>query len=361
MDYFWLSLNAVVLVITGFATSLTDIKKGKIMNKHVALVIFSVFAANIIYFQDFSRVASVLLSTSFSLFIGFMIWMGNLWTAGDAKLFVAYSSLLSGFLVPGSFFEIPVLILINTVTPVFFFYLFLIMKRTTRKEKIEVFLDAFSPKNIATISLFIFSFTWIVKLLSAHASFVSNYFVTITLLFLILYFITNFMKTDILKVSLAIGILRLILDFSNIFTLFFAKDFLFILMGFLILRFFILKLGAKVFSSEIKVDELEEGMLILDRIREEGQKYFKESAVDFSLVGMLRKKQKKYLIENSPTGLSRKEVEEIKRLKKEGKLNFDSLSVHQTLPFAPLLFLGVFITFAVRENIFIYLFNLIFT
>lgn len=361
MDYFWISLNVIILIITGITTSFTDIKKGKIMNKHIISVILFVFTANIIYFRDISRVIPIIFNMSFSLFMGFMIWLGNLWTAGDAKLFVAYSSLLSGLLMSSSFFTIPVLIMINTVTPIFFFYLFLIMKKTTRNEKIEVLMDVFKPKNVITISLFIFSFTWIVKLLSSYASFISNYFVTITLLFLILYLITNVLKTDILKVSLAIGISRIFLDFSNIFTISFAKDFIFILLGFLLLRFFVLKLGAKVFSSEVKVDELEKGMLILDRIRKEGEKYVKESAVDLSLVGMLRKKQKKYLIENSPVGLNKKEIEYIRRLKMEGKLDFDSLSVHQTLPFAPLLFLGVFITAVIRENIFIYLFNLIFT
>ena len=100
-------------------------------------------------------------------------------------------------------------------------------------------------------------------------------------------------------------------------------------------------------------------MIFLDRIKKKNEKYLKESGVEISLLNLLRKKTEKYFIENRPEGITEEEINKLKKLKKEGKLEFDDISVNQTLPFAPILFLGTVITLLAGDNIFIYIFKLL--
>lgn len=89
----------------GLITSYTDLRSSKIYNKHLA---FFLLASALIFgcmallgLESFNRERLISLSTNVlvAFALAFFIYSGNLWTAGDAKLFTVYS-----FLVPFEFF-----------------------------------------------------------------------------------------------------------------------------------------------------------------------------------------------------------------------------------------------------------------
>lgn len=349
-------MNIIFIIFFGLMTSFIDIKKGKIKNNQIFSALLFILIFNFIFFHSVKILINTILTMLSALFIGVILWMGNLWSPGDAKLFVAYTGLISNILTSKNILTLPFLILLNTATPFFFFYSFLIFKKTTKRDKKRVLKNMLNLKLIFQISLFIFSFSWIINLLFQFLHLPNNYFITIITLFIILEFIKK-TKLNFQKILVLLSIIRIIFDFSKIFSISFFVNFIFIVFIFMFLRFFILNLGAVALSNSVKIDDLKPGMILLDRIKKKDDKYLKESGVEISLLNLLIKKTEKYFIENRPEGLSEEEVNTLKKLKKEGKLNFEYLLVHQTLPFAPLLFLGTLLTLISGDNIFLYIFK----
>jgi len=54
-------------------------------------------------------------------------------------------------------------------------------------------------------------------------------------------------------------------------------------------------------------------------------------------------------------GLTQKNIKELKQLYKEKKIKFNTIRVFKTIPFAPFVFLGVFITLICQGDMIIYL------
>jgi Flp pilus assembly protein protease CpaA len=107
MELSYLLLPAIVLF--GLATSYSDIRHGKIRNRLVAAAIIYSFLATAAVtlslvlagepvFSGYLPAYTVNIAAA--LVFGFGFWYAGLWGAGDAKLFVAYSSL-----VPLSFYS----------------------------------------------------------------------------------------------------------------------------------------------------------------------------------------------------------------------------------------------------------------
>ncbi len=359
MDFWWFFINIIFLIFFGLITSLTDKKEGKIKNKHIVMAIAFGFLANAIYYNG-SFLFQAIIRTSFALFIGLVIWATNLWSAGDAKLFTAYNCILSNILFNQNVLSVPLLVLINTVTPVFFFFMVLILRKTGKKEKIALLKKTASLKNIFMISVFVFSFTWLTEIIFGFFNFTPDYFITIIFLFLLLQAIKKAFK-DVIKLCSVIGVLRVIFDFSKVASLPFLTNFILIVAGFIFLRFFILNLGVKVLTTPVKIKDLKPGMIPFDKIRKKDKKYVKITAAEVSLVNLLEKKVEKGFIEFGKNGLSEEDIKKLGKMKKEGKLEFESINIHQVLPFAPLLFLGVLLTVLARGNIILYIYKLLFT
>ena len=92
----WFFLPGILAL--GIITSYTDIKSGKIKNKIVfGAIIYAILANILISFV--MPVTKEYMVHSFwnpasALIIGFIMWHMRLWTAGDGKLFVAFSALI---------------------------------------------------------------------------------------------------------------------------------------------------------------------------------------------------------------------------------------------------------------------------
>lgn len=348
------------IILFGILTTYTDLKEGKIKNKHIVLaLIYSAVIYLILIFLNLGTIRigyfiELLIMCSLSLVTGFILWYVCLWTAGDAKLFFAYSCL-----VPLSVYRyghIPYFdstnILINTFIPVFLFLLVIILFKTKSKQKLFFLKKAFTLKPILELAVFLFSFIWLIKTFFYFTKISPNYFLTIFILFLLMMLFEKLTSLSMFKITIVIGVLRLVLDHS-IFSLNFLSEFLFLLLTFIILRFFIIYMGFSFLTKEVDIKLLERGMIPAESVYEEKGMYKKQELAFYSLFGYLEERTKKrnYLIEPTSEGLTEEEVKKLKELEK--KLGFEHLRVQQTTPFAPYMFFGVLLTVVLQGNAFL--------
>lgn len=349
------------IILLGILTTYTDLKEGKIKNKHIIMALaYSFITYSILIFLSLGTIRAgyfieLLIMCFLSLIIGFIVWYAGLWTAGDAKLFLAYSSL-----VPLSVYKyghIPYFdstnILINTFIPIFLFLFIILLFRTELKQKLFFLKKAFMPKPILEVAIFLFAFGWLIKVLFYFIKLPSNYFLVIFVLFLLMTFLEKLTSLNPLKLTIIIGVLRLIFDYHSIFSLTFLTEFLSLLLAFVLLRFFILHIGFYFLTKEMDIKLLKPRMVPAEAVYEEKGRYKKEELIFYSLFSYMEEqtRKRKYLIGPTSEGLTEENVIKLKRLEK--KLGFEHIRIQQTTPFAPYMFFGALLTIALKGNAFI--------
>lgn len=358
MDLIYWFLPGITLL--GILTTYTDLKQGKIRNKHIVLALaYSLIAYAIIASLNWGTIRpgyfiEILIMCALSMLTGFILWHAGLWTAGDAKLFLAYSALVP--LSTYKYGHIPYFgstnILINTFIPMFLFLSVTLLFKTSLKQKLFFLKKSFVPRQILTIAVFLFSFTWVIKILFNFTKIPADYFMIILILFITMTLFEKITSINLLSITIIISILRVILD-RSILSYGFLTEFLIILASFAILRFFILYLGFYFLTKEIDIKLLKPGMIPAELVYKDKNSYKKQELLFYSLFGYLEEKIKKrcYLIEPTPDGLTEEEVKKLKSLEK--KLRFEHIRIQQTIPFAPYMFSGVLLTVIFKGNIFI--------
>lgn len=345
------------IIFLGIVTTYTDLKESKIKNKHIIIALtYSLIAYTLLTIINWGPISvgyfvELFVMCGFSLIMGFIIWHVGLWTAGDAKLFFAYSAL-----VPLSVYKnghIPYFdstsILVNTVVPVSFCLVLNIMFKTNIKQKLLFLKQALQPKKVFSLATSLFAFLWVTTLLFKSLNIPMNYFIVIFLLFIIIISLEKIFLTKTFKVIIVISILRLILD-TSVYSYSFVKEFLLALIVFILLRFFIIRLGFHFLTKKIDMGLLREGMIPAEAVYIKNGKYKKQNLIFFSLFDHFQEKvsEKNYLFDPSRP-LIEQDINKILRLRK--KLGFEHLKIQQTLPFAPFLFLGVLLTLLAQGNL----------
>lgn len=354
-----------MILFLGIVTSYQDIKIGKIRNKWILWAVYYSVLVNIIitifYFLNGTEIRSAYfielgLTVLLSLTMGVIIWLAGLWTAGDAKLFFAFSILLP--LEIYKYGHIPFLssanILINTFTPIFIFLAFSLLFKTSLKQKIFHLKKSFEPKQIFQLFVFLFAFFWVIELVGKIFNLSLNYFSSIIFLLLLIILLERALKSKLFSVVLIIAISRIFFDASS-YTPEHLKFLFFIWMSFILLRFFFLYLGFNFLTKQVDINLLKSEMVPAERIYVENKNYKKESIMHFGFFSHTPEKTKKknYLFDVTAKGLTKMDVQKLKKLEK--KLGFEHLRIHQTLSFAPFMFAGVLLTILFQGNLFIYL------
>src|SRR3989344_8915751 len=157
------------IILFGVLSSRSDIKYGKIFNKHIIIFLLIGFILNLLlvffyYFEgipiNYSYLVELIVSSCLSLIIGILLWLIGFWTPGDAKLFFTYS-----FLIPLSIYNIGYVhyfpqfnLLVNTFVPLFIFMFFKLMLRSSRKDKIKALKNILNFKELIFLFIALFSF-----------------------------------------------------------------------------------------------------------------------------------------------------------------------------------------------------------
>ncbi len=359
------------ILFFGIITSYQDYKENKIRNKWIisALIYsFIVFFGIVSYSYsqgialNLSYIYDYFLNIFFALFAGLLIWYGGLWPAGDAKLFIAYSALIPLSIYKWGYVQhFPAfIILVNTFTPIFIFYFFKLMFKTSVKEKMEVVKGMFNLKFLISSALFIFAFIWIIKLglnlANKYTTLANNIFVIIALLFLILFIFNRVLKVNLLVLCILISVIEIFFDYKSIFTIAYLNYFLLIFFLFIFLRYFVINLGFGFFSKQIYIEDLKPGMIPAENVIKEKNNHIKKKIVPLSfLTGLMDSSEKGRIFRSGSEGLTKEEVEKVKRLHSEGYIKDHYTRIFLTIPFAPFMFFGVLLTILYSGNFILYL------
>jgi archaeal preflagellin peptidase FlaK len=351
-----------LVIFLGAVSSITDIKTGKIRNKHLLLfmglgIMAYLFLMTNSILNDslnYSFLKQTITNFSFSAGIGFVFWAVGFWTAGDGKLFTVYSLLVPisvytfGHISFMGFNFSSMNILINTFLPIFIFLFFNIMLSTSFKKKMEVLKGVLSPFNLFSTFISIFGYMWVINLIFNSLNIQMNMILNMVFV-LILFIITEkvFMMSQF-KFTLVIAILRLFFD-STWHSFNFFSSFILIVFAFMAFRYFIIELGFFSLTKEISIDELKEGMVLADLYYEENKAVIKRRATFFSIMDYFKDKTKNTIIDFKSEGISKKDLLKMKEIAKKNP-NIKSIRVMEMLPFAPFMFGGVILTILCSGN-----------
>jgi len=351
----------IAIIVFGIATSYTDIKKGKIRNIHIILLLLIGLFVNIFFtkillgfsFNINSDFIQTIANVSISLLFGFFIWSAGLWSSGDAKLFLGYSLLLPVFTYKyGYVFLFPSLvILINTITPLAFFLIFTSIFQIKLDQFKEYVKKNFKISSLANMILFIFGFSYILNLILSKFSIQPNFVLQTIILFALMEVMNKVHRRASIALSLVGGILRLFLSFSSILTFSFFWGISSMLLIFVGLRLIISYIIEFSFVEPVKIKNLKPGMLLAERLVKTKKGYEKKEFSLFTIFDILRNVKEGFLAE-TPMALTK---EEIKKLKEDKKLKFDTIKIAKTIPFAPFMFFGVLLTYLLQGSLFYYL------
>ena len=337
-------VNIFSICLLGFLTSFTDLKKGIIENRVVFSAIVIAVALNFLNGFDFF---AFILNGFFAFLFGFLLWIAGLWSAGDSKLFLAFALLFPlPFFFSSSLF--PALgIIINSFVPAFIAMLVIVLLKTNKAEKIKALKQSFEPRLVLSVAIFFFAFYWIFDLILSVFALQFDFFLMAIILFVVVSAVEFFLPKKSLFFFAAVSIFFLIFRLPQVLTLDFLLFFSAFLLLVLFLLFFVLRLGFSCFGRAKEISELRPGMVLLEAIVKRKGKIEKKKSIFPSLVNVFSEIGENFFVESGPRGLSTEDIASLKTAKKGKKLNFETILVQETLPFAPIIFFGTILSFFV--------------
>lgn len=337
------ALNVFFIMAVGLITSYTDLKQGLIRNMIIFPAIAIAFLLNFMNGLDFW---GFLLNGFLAFLFGFILWFAALWSAADSKLFITFALLFPLTLYPKGFSYFPAFsILLFSFIPIFVLMFFLVILRTTRKQKLEAFKRTFNARTVASVAVFLFSFGWIVYHLFALFAVELDIFVTTIIIFILVSAAEFFLPKKTNYFFAFLSLIFLALHFWEVVQIDFVLLFILWLALFLVLVFFVVRLGFFAFGKKIMLKDLKPGMVLLDSVIEKEDILKRVESFYPSLVNIFLGAKEKKLI---PSGkaLTASQIKMLHQKHKTHKAHFDMLLVQETLPFAAILFVGVILTLA---------------
>jgi len=365
------------IMFIGIITSYTDIKYGIIKNKILLIGIIYTIILNLIIFFSLREVNvrayyHYFTNSIFILILSFILWYVGLWTAGDAKLFFVFNLLTPPFFMDinykGYFYGFTYFI--NIFGVLFIFLLYKVIRKIKKNEFIYSFKKAFSPKNVLYLSMFVFSFGVIFKYFPSI--FLNNFFTMIVFFFLLYSILQFILGKKLIFLVIGIGLFRIYSEHEQMLTSSFWISFSLQLLFFILFRFFLLRLSYFAFTKKIKIDELKDRMFLAEDIipvkvkelnetrRKELEKdgnplisYQKSRVENLTFFEYLQNKYFKQIDYDKRKGLTEKNLEWFRKNRK--RFLFDEIRVYETMPFAPIIFIGILISISIKGNIFAFI------
>lgn len=346
----------LTVILFGIWTSYTDIKKSVIKNYSILLLALAAVFLNIFFTKSFIThpLASVV-NLAIAVVAGVVIWLAGLWSAADAKLFIAFTLLLPVTLYRTASYFPGISILVNSFVPLFLVFFFHLMFKTSFKEKKEIAVELTKPRFVLHLLLAILALMSISYGISYMFKISLDYFLTVIILFTILWLVEQKFKLRLDYFFIAVVILSLVFFHQLILTLSFFLSWV-IFSCVILFIFFLIYLSRFVYTQPVKLGELKEGMIPAEMIFRRGEKYFKRPITFVTLLILLRERTAaKPIFGYNPDGIKAEDIRRVHSLYRERKLGFDEIKVCKTMHFAPVLFLGVLLTYFAK-GYFTYLF-----
>ncbi|MFP4403649.1 MAG: hypothetical protein ACLFPJ_04825 [Candidatus Woesearchaeota archaeon] len=345
-----------IILFLGILNSYTDIKYGKIRNKWILFsLIYGLLFYSIIFLYNFftdsnffitliingqekeySFFIQTLSNLLIAIIISFILWIYNVWSAADAKLFISFAFLTPIFIYTNDYIRYfpSVLIIINSIVLVFI-YLFIQVLITNFKQLINSVKNLIkNPKKIMISMLMIFLMEWVFRFIMSIINIKEVTFFFIFFIILFTLFLGNYLIYLISKYYyyfFIILFLRLLFD-SSIYNLDYVRNFFIIVLIFVFLRLLLDELSTITFSKKIHVNSLKKGMITEKLLIDNGEKIIIKT-------GKKDVPGKTFFVP-SIEGFSDEDIKNLKLKYKKNQLDFDYININPYISFAPFLFIG---------------------
>ncbi|NJE08884.1 transposase [Thermococcus sp. M39] len=358
MELFLIGLG----VIMGVLTSYTDIKTGFIDDKHV----LPIAGAGILYYAyqgikngDYLCAFSGIIGLGIGLLIGYVLYLIGGWASGDVIILASYAAL---FPYASEFARIKapyavyyplhaLTLFFNSILAVFPFLFIYALGSLIVKKKIDKLKAVFTENIMLTIELVL----WIMASL--------GFFITLQYYFgVALHPLIRWVGTLVLlgilgkykKVGNTLGVIALVV-FTYIIGFVFLLSFAKLLVVFYIFKVFfsIVKvLRDEILIERRSVEELKEWDILGEWIYEKNGEILRDresftdkfkKALATGDLSLLKPSYENVIASPTAEGLTKEQIEKLKRLVEEGKLENEFI-VRKAMPFAPALFLGFLIS-----------------
>jgi hypothetical protein len=366
------------ILALGLITSYQDIKFGKIRNKWIILALVYViltYAVLIMFYSLKGTISPTYLAELgtnfiFTIMVGFGLWYFRIWTAGDGKLFIAYSALLPLSVYSNGYqkwipsFTLLSNIFIPSLVIIIFLMFFKIRIEHLKKISMSFFKEFFHPKQLLNSILYLFAIFWIMQIALTWISLGNSYALKIILTMSTITIIQKKFRKKSIYIMMVIGLSRLVID-KSIYSLSFLIDMLILIFIWRLTISFLSgslsKLGREILTKNILINQLKPGMVLDESIKKK-EKITKQELNELNKQTNIKviKYQKNYYIkrpkshldlddflEEEAEGLTQKQINDIK------KIGIKKIKVSQTIPFAPCIFLGTILTIIANGNILI--------
>ncbi len=342
-----------MIIFLGIITSYEDVKSGKIRNKWIisalvysfillSLLILNLYLSNVPL--SFEYINAYAINLAFSLFACLFIWSTGLWSAGDAKLFLAFSALLPLTVYKLVNFEYfpSFTILVNSFIPIFVFFFVKVFLVTNSKEKINSLKKSLDPSSILNSVITVLGISSLISILISLLNIPSNIFVNLFFMFVAYYTMEKLFGKNLLSAMTVLFIVMMFFSYENILSFQFLQFFSIMLFSFVFIRYFILNLAFDVFTTPVFIENLKPGMIPAEIVRKKGEKYLKVNKIQYSILPEFGKSRTKSIFDLR--GLTKKDINKIKRLHSSGKFKSHALRIQDDIPFAPIIFFGILLT-----------------
>lgn len=337
------------VIIYGLITAIKDYKTGLIRNRLIGIGLIASCLFNMYHLYNLElSVLQIALNGAFALFIGFFLYLLDIWPAGDGKLFVVFSLLLTPQNYSGLLSSFT--ILINTFVPLFFVLAALLLLRMGKRLLKDGLKYAFSPYRVFMVGIVLFGFVNYFTDLLTYFGLPGGYFVSIIVLFFGFELLKR-LSFNSEYIFIGIAGLRAFTNFQGVFTLSYFSDFSFMLLIFLLFRFFFLYIGFHTYSEKVNIEDLKEGMRPAEgivKLKDEGN-FEKVDLLHNSMIDMMVDKKREYV--HSTNSLTEDDVSQLRTMAEEGVMDIRDLSIHKSIPFAVYLFLGFLVTILVKGDL----------
>ncbi|MCK5025861.1 MAG: hypothetical protein KAS15_04675 [Nanoarchaeota archaeon] len=373
------------ILVLGVITSYQDIKIGKIRNKWTIMALAYAFVAYIgliihTYFTVGIRahyIIELVTNMLFAIGVGFGVWYFGIWTAGDGKLFIAFSALipLSSYSLGYQEWIPSITLLINIFVPASLMLIIFILFKIRIiyiKDVLKSFSkEFFQPRQLLNSAIYLFAILWIMQILLSSIGLGSSYFLRFILTLGAFAAIQKKFGNKTLYIMLAISLARLAID-KSIYSVSFLIDLLLLLFIWIFIRSFLTgstnKLAQEIFAQDIDINKLKPGMVLSEIIEKKGKINEEELNTLKKQAGTeIIKYKEEYYIKNRKSSITQnnyidEEAEGLttRQISKIRELGFKTIRVSQTMPFAPLIFLGVILTIIAKGNILILIQKLVY-
>ena len=227
-----------------------------------------------------------------------------------------------------------------------FYLLYKSSLKDIKEASIGFFKDVFNIKKLFTTIVSLFIIYWFIEILLSLFK-IKNFFLVILTTILAYNYIKKKTKKGFIFFAIAISLLRLVIDKSVYSSTFLIIFLILIILWEIIdsfLNFSISKLISNIFSNEVEVDKLKQGMVLSEFIQKDENKHIKKVKSAFYADNFL---------DEESEGLTQKQIEKIRAA------DIKKIRVSQMISFAPFIFLGVILTLIAKGNIIIFVLKFI--